>query len=513
MPNTNTLMPIIDERRFILATRDTGYRSTAAAIAELVDNAVQAGATIIRIFIDQEGVGTERELSVAVLDNGCGMDKETLRRAMQFAGSSRFNDRSGLGRFGMGLPNSSVSQARRVDVYTWQDRSHILHTYLDVDEIADGSLTSIPVPKLKDLPDWSICHVKKRSGTLVRWSRCDRLDNRKARTIAEKLHRPLGQRFRYFLWDGNKIIINGEPVKAIDPLFLWTEPDVPSATPFGDILTLEFRVPSDPRRTSKVKVRFSELPIAECSSLPLETKRDLGIVKGAGVSVVRTGREVDYGWHLMGSKRKENYDDWWRCEIAFEPELDELFGVTHSKQDINPSELLRQELSPQLEAVAQTLNARARTAFALVRKLEQRPPSTAESKALEREPTLPPAQISSTRSTPTGVQKRVKSQIPNAGPSFSFRLRTEPLDLPDFYIWEIGPEGKILVTVNRNHAFYDEIFSKLESENSQVSRYGFECLLFALVRAEIASPGAVPVGIMDTYRRNVSDILAAYLGD
>ncbi len=28
-------------------------------------------------------------------------------------------------------------------------------------------------------------------------------------------------------------------------------------------------------------------------------------------------RESDYGWFFMGPKRKENYDDWWRCEVAF----------------------------------------------------------------------------------------------------------------------------------------------------------------------------------------------------
>ena len=41
--------PVIAERQFILATRDTGYRNLPAAVAELIDNALQAGAS----FIDQ----------------------------------------------------------------------------------------------------------------------------------------------------------------------------------------------------------------------------------------------------------------------------------------------------------------------------------------------------------------------------------------------------------------------------------------------------------------------------
>ena len=66
-----------------------------------------------------------------------------------------------------------------------------------------------------------------------------------------------------------------------------------------------------------------------------------GIVKAAGVSVVRAQREVAYGWFCMGRKRRENYDDWWRCEVSFEPDLDEYFGLTHSKQGINPTAELR----------------------------------------------------------------------------------------------------------------------------------------------------------------------------
>ena len=54
----------------------------------------------------------------------------------------------------------------------------------------------------------------------------------------------------------------------------------------------------------------------------------------AEVAGIRAGREVDYGWFFLGGKRRENYDDWWRCEVRFDPVLDELFGITHSKQAI-----------------------------------------------------------------------------------------------------------------------------------------------------------------------------------
>src|SRR5688572_562156 len=103
--DAKTPRQLVVEEQFILATRDTGYRGTVAAIAELVDNAVQAGAGTIHILLTEQGVRrggrVERNVEVAVLDDGEGMDREQLWSALQFGGTSRFDDRAGMGRFGM----------------------------------------------------------------------------------------------------------------------------------------------------------------------------------------------------------------------------------------------------------------------------------------------------------------------------------------------------------------------------------------------------------------------------
>src|SRR5258706_13444120 len=87
---------IIALDRFIQATRDSGYKGTASAISELVDNSIQAGASRIAISVTAvASAEEEKALEVSVLDNGCGMDLFTLRQALRFGGSSRFGDRSG----------------------------------------------------------------------------------------------------------------------------------------------------------------------------------------------------------------------------------------------------------------------------------------------------------------------------------------------------------------------------------------------------------------------------------
>ena len=140
--NGGNQFSIVAVDRFIQATRDSGYKNTSSAVAELVDNAIQADATRIRITVCHATDGETGAVELLVQDDGTGMDPFTLRTALRFGGTTRFNDRTGLGRYGMGLPNSSLSQARRVTVYTWRTPGEVYMSYLDVDKIAAGDVTA-----------------------------------------------------------------------------------------------------------------------------------------------------------------------------------------------------------------------------------------------------------------------------------------------------------------------------------------------------------------------------------
>ena len=175
--------------------------------------------------------------------SGSHAGRQTLRSALRFGGSTRFNDRRGLGRYGMGLPNSSLSQARCVRAYTWQSSDDICMSYLDVDEIAAGAIKRVPVPRRAKRP---LEGEFDESGTIVVWSRCDQLDNRRVSTITRKLLAALGRRFRYFIWDGVRITINGDLVEPLDPLFIHQEAKYNGAELFGE--PIEYEVQADPAR-------------------------------------------------------------------------------------------------------------------------------------------------------------------------------------------------------------------------------------------------------------------------
>ncbi len=223
---------IVRQDQFIQATRDSGYKGTDSALSEVIDNAIQAKATKVKIHMNGEeqeysGRGPRpqpRVSEVAIADDGRGMDSGTLRKALRFGDGSRFNDRSNLGRFGMGLPNSSVSQCVRFEVYTWQRDGKTLFTYVDVGEVASGKMEEVPEPIEKPIPDEYQDLANSKSGTLVVWKGCDRLDHGgKLDTLDRSLRHSLGRMFRYFLIQDFELTLNGKPITPFDPLFLIAE--------------------------------------------------------------------------------------------------------------------------------------------------------------------------------------------------------------------------------------------------------------------------------------------------
>ena len=347
---------IIPPNLAIRSLRDSGYKNTAYALAELIDNSIQAKATAVELMCVEAYVnastGSRKRLSeIATFDNGSGMGKSTLSMALQFGNGTHLNDRSGIGRFGMGLPNSSISQCRRLDVWTWQSGpNNALHSYLDIAEIESGDMSLVPEPTNRPVPDeWKRrSQIVGTSGTLVVWSHFEehRLSWRGAETTIRHTEEIVGRMYRKFIDNGdasiNFIIVSPEDTcerrqaRVNDPLYLMknsmmSEPD--NVKPMFELWgEYEFDVNYQGKK-HKVVTRFSR---AKRETLPpdgksrglLEYGRDAG--KNSGLSIVRERRELelDKSWTSDYDPR----DRWWGAEIEFPATLDEIFGVTNNKQ-------------------------------------------------------------------------------------------------------------------------------------------------------------------------------------
>jgi hypothetical protein len=271
--------------------------------------------------------------------------------------------------------------------------------------------------------------------------------------------------------------------------------------------------PADPRTTGWVHVRFSELPVYEWHKLSNDEKRRIGISKGAGVSVVRARREVDYGWFFMGSKHRENYDDWWRCEVQFDPVLDEAFGITHTKQQVRPQAHLIEALTPDIEATARVLNGRARKAHLAVKAGERF--SEAERIASERDHRLRPLPTKADPNAKALLKdlQRIHPVLRRKLDDSNSRYAIVEGAVKDTCFFTYAHDGERLVLVlNPDHPFYREIYKPLadgDSPRDQQLRAKLELLLLAAARSQAAARGKARV--LARHRLEWSNTLAAFL--
>lgn len=492
--------PIVTTGNFLIATRDSGYKTTSQAISELVDNAIQAFASHVWIHVVPTGE-SRFPIEISVQDDGKGMTAATLAGALSFGGSSRFDDRSSLGRYGMGLPNSALSRSRRVEVYSWRSR-RVHFARLDLDEIIDDKLEVLAPIETAEAPPFV---VKSDSGTFVRLCRCDRLEYKRPSFLIRKLREDLGRIFRHFLLAGLELKVCGQDVIPVDHMLLSSKASLTGARQFGDQLV--YQLPT-PRGDGQIGVLFSELPVDRWHSFSSDKKRTMGITNTPSVSIVRAGREIDRGWFLMGSKRRENYDDWWRCEITFDPTLDEHFGITHTKQSVSPSERVLALLEPDLEPIARALNGRVRRRFESLKAV--RPLDAAEKQASRGHQSLP--KLPRSRGSISGELDALveMAALADAGHD-PYRIVIAELSSTEAFEVLIR-NSRLLLFLNSGHPLYRDLYGPLARSDSPDDQEVAKCLALALLAAARAESSTWPSACGDAmrYRRAWGDTIATF---
>ena len=352
---------IIPQQLAIRSMRSSGYRDTAHAIAELIDNSIQAGEgatprTEVEVLcVDRYRVVNTRKRrqldEIAVYDNACGMDEKTLRDALQFGNGTRLEraKQKGIGKFGMGLPNASISQCSKLEVWSWRD-GKCFYTYLDVDQIEKGLLKEVPTPTPSEIPDrWRqlIREPIGEHGTLVVWSQLDRVTWKGSKALLENSEFLVGRIYRYFIdekkarirlaafeeTDGTLEIRYDEDVRPNDPMYLMSSTSAP--TPYDEESAFDFLGEKELKigyldNEHTIRIRYAvtkEKPrVQDRGNSPIG--RDAA--RNQGVSVVRAMRELEMNRSFDSSH--DTRDRWWGIEVLFDPDLDDVFGVTNNKQ-------------------------------------------------------------------------------------------------------------------------------------------------------------------------------------
>ena len=367
---THSDFSIVSPKLTIEAMRDSGYKDTDHALAELIDNSVEAKATLIEILAVETPPNPDtpyaraRVNEIAIIDNGVGMNHITLRRSLRFGDGTRMHQRKGIGRFGVGLPQSSISQCQRVDIWTWQNGvDNAFHCYLDLVEIQNSGQQDVPEPKALPVPDrWRTIssNTSEPTGTLIVWSQLDRVRWSGGAKTLQRTAELCGRIYRNFLANESPIIINlvlasgngseltfkdSRECLPNDPLYLMKPSDTPK--PFANRSMFElfnertWSIPTDDR-SGKIHVRCtmakadainesqSDIPWPKSYPNPGAAPWGKHADRNKGVSIIRAHREVELSTAWVNNYEPE--ERWWSVEVAFDPILDEIFGVVNNKQ-------------------------------------------------------------------------------------------------------------------------------------------------------------------------------------
>ncbi len=361
-----TAVKLVNEATALLSMRESDF-DTYSAYGEAVDNSIQAGAKNIHIKFEsqRESRGYERILRVAFIDDGHGMDADIIHRCLQLGYSSRFNDRTGIGRFGVGMTLGAIHECMRVDVYSKApDTATWLSTHIDLSTLQlskDADDVSIPDPEEKNFPSWVEDLRPESSGALVIWSEYDRQVDT-ASKIIEETKVWMGRTFRHYISNGVSIFVNGEKVFAIDPLYVESEatkfPSDPKAEEV-EPMVIDWPVPEDVAefegQKSEIRIRLSLLPEEfrpNAGAGNTNHASDRHINSNQGISITRLGREVFYGpipWWPGDSKWFSEIDRWWGCVVEFNPLLDRAFTVKNIKRGAVPNKELKKVIFEKMQ--------------------------------------------------------------------------------------------------------------------------------------------------------------------
>ena len=418
----NATVPLFFGQTLIQSLRDVGYNHTTSALCEHVDNAIQAGATEVRVFFRQTGKKGSYQTDIAVFDNGQGMSPVILKVATAFGGSLNFGNRSGIGRFGMGMKTAALSISPVMDLYSWQEPGAIYNLTLDVDaigrdranlitlpepsflnalppEVAELFMTPMSSPDKREQDIFAIdvsqlANKLGRSGTIVYMPACDRLTFAKARNLVDDAVKEMARVYRRMLGAGLFLYVNNRRVEPVDPTF-----SMPNArhTRVADVAvrssrlvaekTVQIKVYENGDVTAPITIKVYRLPVEQWSTLPRKVlKNDLRVFDDNVVSILRNDREVASGL-MPWLTTRHSVAHWYRVQIDFPGELDEAFGVAANKQGVRMKAYVRRAIKDAIGGDIAYLNDEIKK-LQKQQALERPPaePSASEARAGEADP-------------------------------------------------------------------------------------------------------------------------------
>jgi hypothetical protein len=347
--------------RLMSSLRDMGYEFSTA-VADLVDNSIEAGATHVLVDIEFEGQSSW----VRIADNGRGMTPKELREAMRY-GSSRRYSADDLGKFGLGLKVASLSQCRKLSVASCRgrERGAIAAYCWDLGHIQKTNRWELVEPS-RESGSALFEPLKHSSGTVVLWELLDRVlayehpngesARRRLGTMTREVEGHLAMVFhRYLAGEVRgrpklRITVNGAEVSPWDP-FARSEP----ATKILDPITIPV---THAGVRGHVKLEPYVLPHQADFSSAESFRRASGPAnwnQQQGFYIYRSDRLIQCGgWSRI--RTLDEHTKLARIALCFSPQLDETFRVNVAKMRVHLPPTLREPITDAIFPVTRVAN-------------------------------------------------------------------------------------------------------------------------------------------------------------
>ncbi len=522
--------------KVVESMRDSGYRDIRKAINDIVDNSIQAEANRIAIMTTSERgkeKGSREKISnIAIIDDGYGMIPEMIRAAVSWGGTDRHNSRDGLGRFGFGLPTAAVSVTRKYEVFSKTIGEEWFRVRVDLNEIAEKSINGaedssvVPGYVKQEPPKYVKDYIKKiwsaddlEQGTVVLLREPDRIRNFSLPSIFQaKMLQNIGLIYRHF-FKNHAFFVNEVKSKLIDPLFLNPNGigyDAGNGYLAEGMDDLVFDVKHKNGRgenvTGSVRLQFSFMhPSFARDKKGSEIKNRMEVLKDNNgyFMVCRSGRQVDvvrrptYEQESLNTVVQNN-DRYWQIELHFEPILDDLFGITTNKQQVEIDEkvwnLLREMGVPE---IVKGLRDRDKQLRADRNAEKDKNTDTgyrdsenvmAETEKFDSEKVSAQKQDEANKKLKEDAKKKaeesgenpetVEQELTKETNERKYKVEFTKLPGAPFYnVDYFGTQFRILI--NTRHRFYTDVYSHLDERG----KTAMELLFFVLGKSEIKADG------------------------
>ena len=363
---------LIDQQ--IESERNSDFDSNSA-YGEIIDNSIQANAKKIIIEFFSKPVSKKREILDYIIfgDDGLGMGPDILEKCLSNGFSSRYNNRDGIGRFGVGMTKAFLNQCLICEVYSKTKDGEWHFTFSDI-QPSNKNKNQIPKPIKKKPPKEFEKFSNGKSGTIIIWKEHDKFEGSLEKLIDEfKIW--TGRTYRKFIDDGVQFKINSKDVYSIDPSFL-----NPKKTYFPDdpkgkkIETFEILWPVDREKRKdddhmeKIEITVSLAPVFVREGRgglkedysqkfnKLQSERNIDS-DWEGISILRNKREVFFGnpFPWVKGLTFEPLTRFIGVEISFNAIHDNEFKVKNIKRGAVPVITLKQAITQKIKGVFDNL--------------------------------------------------------------------------------------------------------------------------------------------------------------